>query len=148
MEWLAQLSAAHWLGIGLLLLAAEVGLGVGMGYLLGPGIAALLVALIAWVSPISTNMQIIIFVVLSLLATWGYLRYFRTDRSKDAASGLHNRTTSMLGKETRLEEGIDGNARIPFGDTLWRVFAAKAIATGTRVRVISIEDDILQVEKI
>ncbi len=148
MEWLAQLSPAHWLGIGLLLLAIEVGLGIGMGYLLGPGMAALLVALIAWLLPIGNNVQAVLFVVLSLLTTWSYLRYFRTDRSNDAASGIHNRTASMLGKETRLEEGIEGNARIPFGDTLWRVFAHQPIATGARVKVIGIEDAILQVEKI
>lgn len=145
MTLLADLGASHWLVLGLLLLAAEAG--IGIGYLLGPGLAALLIAVVALLFPGSAEVQLFLFALASVAITIAYIRYFRDNADQQAAEGLHDRTASMIGHETRLAAGIEGNARIPFGDTLWRVFADRPIATGKKVRVTSVTDGILQIEE-
>ena len=146
MDWLASLTAGHWLGLGLVLLALEVG--AGIAYLLGPGIAALLVALILLLIPLSGEAQIVLFAFGSIAATFAYVRYFHNTEDRAAAEGLHDRTRSMIGKETKLQDAIDGNARIAFGDTLWRVRSSALIAAGDKVRVVDVDDDVLLVEAV
>ena len=143
MSWLAELGATHWLVFGLVLLAAEAA--VGVGYLLGPGVAALLVALLV-LNGFGAEVQWFVFAVASVAFSWGYIRYFRNAEDHAAADGLHDRTSAMVGKETRLATGIEGSSRIAFGDTLWRVYAAEPIASGRQVRVTGVEDGVLQVE--
>ena len=142
MEWIANLAASHWMVLGLSLLAIEAALGIG--YLLGPGLAALEMAVLTWLLPLSPNAQLLGFAILSIVATYAYVRYFkRKPGEKDSATGLHNRTAAMLGQETRLSEDVSGNARIAFGDTLWRVRSNQAISSGTLVVVSAVEDDVL-----
>ena len=146
MDWLSQLTAYHWLAIGLVLLALEVG--AGIAYLLGPGFAALLVALIHWVYPLSPSAQLIAFAVGSVLATFAYARYFKNQPEDAAADGLHDRLRGMIGKETVLTAAIDGNDRIAFGDTLWRVRSAKALPAGCKIKVVDVDIDILLVDEV
>jgi len=144
MEWLASLTATHWLIIGLVLLALEVG--AGIAYLLGPGLAALLVALVHWLYPLSVSAQITLFAIGSIIATFAYARYFRNAKSDAAADGLHDRLRSMVGKETVLTADVNGNDRIAFGDTLWRVRSDGPISAGSRVKVTDLDIDVLVIE--
>lgn len=147
MDWITHLSASHWMVLGLALLAVEVV--AGIGYLLGPGLAALLLALLSWLLPLSPNVQLLSFAIGSIAATYAYVRYFRRKPGEtDSATGLHNRTASMVGRETLLKEDISGNARIAFGDTLWRVKTHQALTQGTTVVVTAIENDILIIERL
>lgn len=145
MDWILNLTASHWMVLGLALLAIEALLGIG--YLLGPGIAALVMAALSGLLPLGTNGQLFGFAVLSIAATYAYVRYFkRKPGESDNATGLHNRTQAMVGQETLLSEDVTGNARIAFGDTLWRVKSNSTINSGTRVVVRSVEEDILVIE--
>jgi len=146
MDWLYNLNAGHWLVIGLVLLALEVG--AGIAYLLGPGLAALFVALIHWLYPLSPIAEIVLFVVGSIVATFAYARFFRNKSDEAAADGLHDRLKGMVGKETQLSAAVQGNDRIAFGDTLWRVRSEQALAAGTKVRVTDVDIDILIIEPV
>ncbi|MEM7217130.1 MAG: NfeD family protein [Pseudomonadota bacterium] len=147
MEWLDNVSSTHWLGFGLLLLILEVSFGIA--YLLGPGFAALIVALAVWQTELTPSEALVLFGVLSVITTWAYARYFRHSPDSGAADGLHDRTRSMIGKETTASDVIDGEARIAFGDTLWRVRSTgPAIAAGSRVRVEGVDDDVLLVNAV
>ena len=146
MDWLYNLHAGHWLAIGLVLLALEVGAGVA--YLLGPGLAALAVALIHWLYPLGPFTEITLFVIGSIVATFAYARYFRNKTTDAAADGLHDRLQGMVGKETELAQAVKGNDRIAFGDTLWRVRSEHALAAGTKVRVTGVDIDILLIEQV
>lgn len=144
--WLSNLSPEYWLAFGLLLLALEVG--AGIAYLLGPGLAAILVALVHWFYPLAPLPQILLFTLGSIVSTFAYARFFRHGASDAAADGLHDRLRSMIGKEAVLASAIDGNDRIPFGDTLWRVRSGGPIGAGTKVRVTDVDGDFLLVEEI
>ncbi len=144
MDWYESLTAAHWLGLGLVLLALEVG--AGIAYLLGAGLGALLVALVLLFMPLTPALQIVLFVLGSIAATFAYARLFRNEDEYKAADGMHDRLGSMVGKETSLAEPVHGNDRIPFGDTLWRVRSAEPIAAGQKVRVVDVDNDVLVIE--
>ena len=146
MDWLYNLNAGHWLVIGLVLLALEVG--GGIAYLLGPGIAALFVALVHWLYPLAPLTEMFLFVIGSIVATFAYARFFRNSADEAAADGLHDRLQGMVGKETQLTEAVHGNDRIAFGDTLWRVRSEKQLEAGTKVRVTGVDIDILLIEQV
>ena len=145
MDWLINMQASHWFAFGLILLALEVG--AGIAYLLGPGLAAMVVAGIHWVYPLSPLAQMFAFVIASIVATFAYARYFR-NRNDAAADGLHDRLRGMIGKETQLDKTVDGMDRIAFGDTLWRVRSNTTIDSGQKVRVTEVEGDVLIIEAV
>lgn len=146
MEWLESLTAGQWLILGLVLLAIEVGL--GLAYLLGVGLAAIVVAAVLTIVPLSPLAQFTLFGVGSIIATFAYARFFKNNGTESAADGLHDRLRGMIGKETRLSADLSGSSRIPFGDTLWRVQVARPVSAGNKVRVVDVQDDILLVEEI
>lgn len=146
MEWLYQLTPTQWLVFGLVLLALEVA--AGIAYLLGPGIAAIAVAAVHWAVPLSPAGQLVLFVIGSIVATFAYARYFKNGENDSAADGLHNRLHSMVGKETELTGPVNGNDRIAFGDTLWRVRSEQPIAAGQKVKVTAVDIDILVIEAV
>ena len=147
MDWISHLNASHWMILGLALLALEVM--VGIGYMLGPGLAAIVVAILTWLLPVPPNVQLLTFAIGSLIATYAYVRYFRRKPGEtDSATGLHNRTASMVGRETVLTQDVSGNARIAFGDTLWRVRARQALTAGSAVVVTELEDDVLIIDRL
>jgi len=144
MEWLESMTAAHWLILGLVLLALEVG--AGLAYLLGVGLGAIAVAAVFALVPLSPLAQFTLFAISSVIATIAYARFFKNRDSDAAADGLHNRLLGMVGNETTLTGDVHGNERIAFGDTLWRVRSDKLISAGSKVRVVGVEDDILLIE--
>jgi len=144
MEWLESMTAAHWLILGLVLLALEVG--AGLAYLLGVGLGAIVVALVLALVPLSPVAQFTLFAISSVIATYAYARYFKSRNSDAAADGLHNRLHGMIGKETTASADLHGNERIAFGDTLWRVRSDQPISAGSKVRVVGVDDEILLIE--
>lgn len=139
MEWLQSMSAAHWLILGLVLLALEVS--AGMAYLLGVGLGAIVVAAVLAVLPLSPLAQFTLFAISSVITTFAYVRFFKNQDSDAAADGLHDRLRGMIGKETRLTSDLHGNERIAFGDTLWRVRTDGPISAGSKVRVVDVDVD-------
>lgn len=147
MEWIMNLTASHWMMLGIALLAIEVV--AGIGYLLGPGLAAILVAALSWLLPLSANAELLSFAILSIVATYAYVRYFKRQPGEtDSATGLHNRTASMVGQETQLSEDVAGNGRIAFGDTLWRVKTNQPLPQGSWVVVRDVDDDVLIIDRL
>ncbi len=144
MEWLESMTAAHWLILGLVLLALEVG--AGLAYLLGVALGAIIVAAVLALVPLSPLAQFTLFAISSVVATFAYARFFKNRDSDAAADGLHNRLHGMVGKETTLTGDVHGNERIAFGDTLWRVRSDQPISAGNKVRVVGVDDEILLIE--
>ena len=146
MEWLDSLAPAHWLILGLVLLALEVG--AGLAYLLGVALAAIIVAGLLAVFPMSPLAQFCLFAAGSIVATFAYARFFKNQDIESAADGLHDRLHGMIGKETRLSADLHGNDRIAFGDTLWRVRSGSTISSGKQVRVVDVDGEILLIEEL
>jgi len=89
MEIVNQLEPWHWLSLGMLLLGMEI-IGVG-GFLLGSGVAALLMAITLWAIPdMSWQLQLVVFGIDSVALTiiyWKYFKNFNTKTDHDRRNG-------------------------------------------------------------
>ena len=145
---IGELGPWNWMVLGFALLALEI-LVPGV-FLLWIGIAAILVGLVSlqlWeVAWWGWQVQVLAFLVLSLIAAWLGHRIMR-DRQSDSDEPLLNRRDAQLvGRTATLQEPIlEGRGRIRIHDTVWKVTGPDA-APGTRVRVVSAGGGELRVE--
>ena len=124
MEWLFDLSAYHWLVLGLLLLGADA-LGAA-GFLLGVGIAALATGVVVFIAPeLSASLQLIV---------------FRQAQDEAGAPQLNQRAAALIGHRFELTDTLtDGTGSVQIGDTYWHVSADTELSSGTRVEVVAAE---------
>jgi len=136
MELFNDITAYHWLALGLILLTAEM-LGTA-GFLLGAGVAALgMGAVVAMAPELSLSWQIVLYAISSVLATIVYFRLFRDAQRIDSAPLLNRRARRLIGQQfTLAEDVLAGNGKVQIGDTLWRVSSSEALAKGTLVEVV------------
>lgn len=137
MDTIFTLTVYHWLVLGLMLLGAEA-LGAA-GFLLGAGIAALVIGVIVFIMPeLSTGLQLVLFAVTAVAASYLYLQVFRQAQQDDGAPELNQRAGSLIGHRFELAEPLlDGCGRLQIGDTFWQVSCEEDLSPGTRVEVIA-----------
>ena len=143
MSAIMELSGYHWLILGMLLLAAEA-LGAA-GFLIGAAVAALATGIAVLLAPeLATGLQLALFAVGALLATYLYLTVFRQDQRR-RGSRLNKRSAALVGHQFVLDEAITlGSGRVQIGDTFWQVETEADLPAGTRVQVIAAEPMKLQ----
>lgn len=136
MEWIAEINATHWFALGLILFAAEA-LGAA-GFLLGAAAGALVLGLLTLVIPeLSLAGQFGIYGVVSITATFLYLKVFR-DEQDQRPDQLNHRAATLVGHEFDLVEALpQGESRLQIGDTFWKVRTDTSFAAGTRVKVVA-----------
>ncbi len=124
-----------WLVVGLVLMALEV-LAPGV-FLFWLGLAALIVGLLSFAVPVSWEVQLIAFAVLSIAAVPIWRRLARAKSSAPQQDFLNRRAEALVGRVFTLERPIqDGVGTVRVDDTVWRVAGPDAPA-GSRVRVVS-----------
>ncbi|MEP7454329.1 NfeD family protein [Phyllobacterium sp. SB3] len=145
-----ELGAWNWIVLGLVLMILEVA-APGI-FFLWFGIAALivggLVILIGDALAIGWQVQVILFLVLSLIAVFmGRKLVGATDAESDEPL-LNRRGEQLIGQIVTLEEAtVNGRGRARIGDSLWRV-TGPDLPAGTPVKIIGIDQGTLQVEAI
>ncbi|GAA6152950.1 NfeD family protein [Pseudoteredinibacter isoporae] len=146
MEFFSEITAWHWLILGVVLLILEM-LGAA-GFLLGIGVGALLTALIAGVlSGISWQAQLLCFAVLSVAATWLYWARFRHINEATDQPLLNSVDARLLGKEALVLEDMSANkGRVQIGDSLWVIEADEDYPANTKVKVVAVDGMTLKVE--
>jgi membrane protein implicated in regulation of membrane protease activity len=146
----AELGAWNWIVLGFLLLGLEVV--VPGAFLLWIGIAAILTGALSlqlggvafWV----WQVQILLFLVLSLVAVYAGRRIVAGSEAGTDEPLLNRRGEQLVGRTARLAEPItEGRGRIRIDDTVWRV-SGPDLPAGARVRVVAAEDARLVVEAI
>ncbi|GFM49959.1 NfeD family protein [Pseudomonas capsici] len=145
MNFLQNLSAWDWLGLGTVLLIFEV-FGAG-GYLLWIGIAAASVGILTFVMPeMPWALQFLLFALFSVLtAAYWWHRQRSVARPSDQP-GLNMRGQELIGRTFTVQTAIvDGRGKIKAADTVWIVTGPDA-PTGSLVKVIGQEGAILKVE--
>jgi len=126
-----------WLTLGGLLLAAEM-LGTS-GYLLWSGLAAVAVALIEWIVPISWTSQGIKFAVMTLLSVFFWYRWMRYRESSQQPNTLNQRGSQLMGMQLTLDNTLkNGLGHVRIGDSSWRVQAESDLPAGTPVIVTGV----------
>ncbi len=141
-----QIEPWHWAALALVLLIGE--LMTGTTFLLWPAAAAGLVALLAWLTPLSPAWQVGVFAALTLVLTLMGPGLRRRILQPGEAGTLNERSAQLIGQRGRAEaEFADGVGRVHLGDTIWRAESADAIAGGVSVEVIGVDGTILKVKR-
>lgn len=147
MEWLLTWSVWHWLVLGLALLIGEIIIsGV---FLLWWGLAAIIVAVIVFITHISTAVAFIIYAIIAIILTVIWWQYQHQKDNKDQLqTSLNQRDHRMLGKIGIVQEiQTNGIGRGHFGDTTWRIQGEK-LQSGDSIEVIKVEGITLFVHKV
>ena len=146
-EFFEAMQYWHWLLLGIVLIAGEA-LGAS-GFLLGAVMAALEVALIAYIWPdLSWQKQITLFGVLALACSvWFWYRFKSFNQETDQPQ-LNQRATQLIGREFALTQDMQGGqGKMQVGDTLWRVESEVNLTAGTQVKVTDSRDMVLIIIK-
>ncbi|MEM7780731.1 MAG: NfeD family protein [Pseudomonadota bacterium] len=147
MDWLNTIEDPYlWLGLGLILAAAEM-LVPGM-FLIWLGGAALITGLLAWALPISLPVQILIFVVLAFLMVFAGRRYIAKNPITEVDPKMNKRGDRMVGEQAVVVQAIaGGTGRVKHGDSEWLARGEDA-EEGAKVRITGSDGAILLVEAV
>ncbi|MDD3592981.1 MAG: NfeD family protein [Sulfurovum sp.] len=138
----------HWIVLGIILLIIEMNLGTF--FILGLGVAAILVGVIDMLFGTTFNTELFTWILLSLLSIAAWFKWFREPHRTD--SGQSNYRLDTLG---RVLEEIEPHSRgkVKFdspvlGNTVWHATAKVRIAKDTRVRIVQINGQLIEVEAV
>lgn len=148
-EMVAALGIWNWVVLGLVLLFLEL---VTPGvFLIWVGFAALATSLFAFTGlsfMASWQMQLLLFMILSVIFVLIGRRYFNPRAQNSDEPLLNRRADQLIGMRTTLEEPIvNGHGRARFDDTLWRI-TGPDLPVDTTVIVREYHDGLLQVEEV
>ncbi|MGB6230639.1 MAG: NfeD family protein [Litorimonas sp.] len=138
-ELLSQLTAWHWLILGVVLLGFE--LVTGTTYILWPAVSALFVGVLLFIAPgLGWEMQMLLFFLLSVAT----LVLGRTHLQKLVKGGepsdLNDPGQAMVGRQVKAVADFSGTeGRVQVGDTQW----SARLEAGT-----ASEGDLLRVESV
>ncbi len=138
----------HWIvfGIGLLILDMTM----GTFFILGLGVAAIIVGILDIYLELSFTLELTIWMILSILAITAWFKWFRENPITD--SGQSNYRLDTLGV---VMEDIQPHSRgkVTFdtpvlGNTSWHATAKVDIDKGSRVQIVQINGQLIEVEPI
>ena len=136
----------HWIVLGIALLIWDMSMGTF--FILGLGVAAIIVGLLDIFFDLSFTMELIIWMILSILAIAAWFKWFREDPITD--SGQSNYRLDTLGI---VMEDIQPHSRgkVTFdtpvlGNTDWHAISKIDIVKGTRVQIVQINGQLIEVE--
>ncbi len=135
-----------WLGLGLLLVAAET-LMPG-AFLLWVGLAGIATGLTVWVLPASSGItQMLIFAGYSAATVLLSRKLIKAGPESSDQPLLNRRAEQLVGRTFPLDGAIaNGQGKLKVGDALWSVSGADQPA-GTAVTVVGVDGMVLKVER-
>ena len=141
-----QIQFWHWLIIGVIMICIEMVLPAA--YFLWMGIAAFIVGLLLLAIPsMPLLIQVIIFGVISVVSVVLYKRYQLANPREKLQPNLNKRGQQYVGRMFTLDEAIvNGVGKIKVDDSTWKV-QGHDLPSGSKVRVVSVEGTILNVEE-
>lgn len=146
LKFLEGLTWWHWWIVAAVLAAAETFIPGALAIWFAA--AALVLGIVLLVMPIQWELQLVLFGILSTVATLLWWRYGRTTRDESAQPMLNQRGAQYVGRIFALAEAIeDGSGKVHVGDTVWLVQGGDAPA-GARVKVVGVKGAVLQVENV
>lgn len=146
MDMLTQIAPEHWLILGLILLIAEMT--TGTTYLLWPAVAAFLTALLSWLAPTSWIIEYAAFAVLVIALTAFGRPLVERWRNEGKASGLNERSQTLIGSRGVITVFSNGAGSVKMGDTVWRAVSEDHLAPGETVEVSAVDGATLKVKRV
>ena len=136
----------HWIVFGIVLLILEMS--TGTFFMLGLGVAAIVVGIIDATLGTSFTLELVIWIVLSLLAIAAWFKWFKEEPLSD--SGQSNYRLDTLGI---VMEDIQPHSRgkVTFdtpvlGNTSWHATAKVDIDKDTRVQIVQVNGQLIEVK--
>lgn len=140
--------AWHWWILGALLLAAEIA--STTQYLLWPGIAALIVGALKFlVPPLDGTFALILFAIISVVATVAWKRSPLGKAERTTHATLNERSAQYVGRVVKCEEDfVNGRGPVRVDDTRWSasVIDGSAPIRGDMVQVSGCDGAELKVQ--
>ena len=143
-DLVAWFGPEFWLGLGLVLLIAE--LTTGTTYLLWPAAAAGVTGLVSLMARPGWQVEIALFAVLVIVLTL-VGRPFARNMMRADAPALNERGADLLGVRVQVSSFADGVGAVKLNDTMWRIVSADALNAGDEAEVIAVEGVTLKVKK-
>jgi membrane protein implicated in regulation of membrane protease activity len=143
--FLVSLGPQHWLVLGLVLLIAEMA--SGTTYLLWPAVAAFITALVALTGATNWIVDFGVFGVLVIALTYFGRPIVQRWRAEGAASGLNERSTTLIGTRGEITVFKDGAGSVKIADTIWRAVSEEALTPGDTVVIASVDGATLKVKR-
>ncbi len=150
--WLDQLSMWHWFILGLILLMGEA-FGAA-GFLLGAAVAAILTGVLVWLSTYMVDGgmqwqgQILSWTALAIVCSLLYWKKFRASKQVSERPELNHRSQQLIGRKLILQQDVNLEGRIQFGDTFWKVCCDEALKSGDKIEVVDADVSTLTIIKI
>lgn len=137
----------HWIILGILLIIIE--LGIGTFFILGLGIAAILVGILDLLIGLSFTGALGIWILFSILTIIIWFKYYK--ETTISTSGQSNRGLDTLGTVSK-EIKANGRGEVMFdspvlGNTSWDATSKNDIEIGSRVTIKEINGQLIVVEK-
>lgn len=138
----------HWIIFGIVLVTFEIFIGTFL--MLGLGLAAMIVGLIDNLFNISLEIQLSLWIVLSLLSIFIWFKYL-----KDTTIQTAGQSNYALNMEGVVQKAIlaNGRGKVKFdtpvlGNTIWYATSKHDIPINSRVKIVKIQGQLIDVEKI
>lgn len=150
LTWLLEVSHWHWFALAVILAGFEV---MSMSFfLLFPAIAAVIVGIVVYADPtLDWRFQLLIFAVLSVVATMLGRGWVRRFRSSDGPMLVNVRGSTYVGRKVRLDEALEqGQGHIRLDDTWWsaRALDGETIPAGSLVEIAEVDGTTMRVRAI
>ena len=135
----------HWIAFGLVLLILEIFSGTFL--MLGLGTSAIVVGVIEVLFPMTLEMQLTIWLVLSVLAIALWFKYMRDNRVEQ--TGQSNYTLETKGTVTKtIEPNSRGEVKFDLpvlGNTTWVATSKEELLVNSRVKIIEVKGQLIEV---
>jgi len=135
----------HWVAFGLALLTLEIFSGTFM--MLGLGLAAIIVGAIDILYPISIEMELTIWLLLSVVAIALWFKYMQDNTVE--SSGQSNYSLETLGSITK-NIPQNGRGEVKFdtpvlGNTTWAATSKEDLKIDTRIKIVEVKGQLIVV---
>lgn len=138
----------HWIAFGIFLVTIEIFIGTFI--MLGLGVAALLVGAMDMLFNTSIEIELTLWIILSLLSIALWFKYLKNPQVED--SGQSNYTLDTLGVVIKdISHNDRGEVKFDtpvLGNTIWFATSKEDIATNSRVKIIEIKGQLIEVANI
>jgi len=137
----------HWIAFGIFLVTIEIFIGTFM--MLGLGVAALLVGATDMLFDISVELELSLWLILSLISIALWFKYLRTPIVDN--SGQSNYTLETLGVVIK-EIPYNGRGEVKFdtpvlGNTIWFATSKESLSEGSRISIVEVKGQLIEVTK-
>ena len=135
----------HWIAFGLILLTLEMFSGTFL--MLGLGTSAIIVGVIEVLFPMTLEIQLTIWLILSVVTIAWWFKYMRDNRVEQ--TGQSNYTLETKGTVTKtIEPNSRGEVKFDLpvlGNTTWVATSKERLDINSRVKIIEVKGQLIEV---